>query len=126
MGRWTGRQWRFDAGLNTDHRLVTDGAYSVVRHPIYTSMLCLLVGAGLLGARLGGGFLFAAGAEQPGDVIDHFGVTHPPVEISVEVGLLGPHPAHVQGQNGFDLREAGRAVVGDDDLRDRHLKTAVT
>lgn len=43
-----GRQWRFDAGLNADHRLVTGGAYRVVRHPIYASMLCLLVGTGLL------------------------------------------------------------------------------
>ena len=28
------------------------GAYRVVRHPIYTSMLCMLVGTGLLVARL--------------------------------------------------------------------------
>jgi protein-S-isoprenylcysteine O-methyltransferase Ste14 len=46
--RTLGRQWRFDAGLNADHQLVQAGAYSVVRHPIYTSMLCMLVGTGLL------------------------------------------------------------------------------
>ena len=36
-----GKQWRFDAGLNDDHNLVKTGAYQVVRHPIYLSMLCM-------------------------------------------------------------------------------------
>ena len=47
-----GRQWRFDAGLNADHQLVQSGAYRIVRHPIYTSMLCMLLGTGLLLARI--------------------------------------------------------------------------
>lgn len=34
-----GRQWRLDAGLNRDHTLVQTGAYRIVRHPIYASML---------------------------------------------------------------------------------------
>lgn len=38
-----GKQWRFDAGLNADHELVQSGAYRVVRHPIYLSMLCMLL-----------------------------------------------------------------------------------
>ena len=38
-----GRQWRIDAGLNSDHELVQSGPYRIVRHPIYTSMLCLLL-----------------------------------------------------------------------------------
>jgi protein-S-isoprenylcysteine O-methyltransferase Ste14 len=46
--RTLGRQWRFDAGLNEDHQLVQSGAYRVVRHPIYTSMLCLMLGMGLI------------------------------------------------------------------------------
>jgi protein-S-isoprenylcysteine O-methyltransferase Ste14 len=46
--RTLGRQWRLDAGLNADHQLVQSGAYRVVRHPIYTSMLCLLLGTGFL------------------------------------------------------------------------------
>ncbi len=37
-----------DAGLNADHELVRAGAYRVVRHPIYASMLCVLVGTGLM------------------------------------------------------------------------------
>jgi protein-S-isoprenylcysteine O-methyltransferase Ste14 len=43
-----GRQWRLDAGLNSDHELVRSGPYRLIRHPIYTSMLCMLLGTGLL------------------------------------------------------------------------------
>jgi protein-S-isoprenylcysteine O-methyltransferase Ste14 len=46
--RTLGKQWRFDAGLNADHELVQSGAYQLVRHPIYTSMLCLMIGTGSL------------------------------------------------------------------------------
>jgi protein-S-isoprenylcysteine O-methyltransferase Ste14 len=46
--RVLGRQWRLDAGLNADHELVQGGAYRLVRHPIYASMLCLLLGMGFL------------------------------------------------------------------------------
>ena len=49
--RALGRQWRFDAGLNADHQLVQEGAYRVVRHPIYASMFALLIGTGLLVTR---------------------------------------------------------------------------
>jgi protein-S-isoprenylcysteine O-methyltransferase Ste14 len=50
---WTGvtalgRHWRVDAGLNSDHQLVRSGPYSIVRHPIYSSMLCLLLATGLM------------------------------------------------------------------------------
>jgi protein-S-isoprenylcysteine O-methyltransferase Ste14 len=43
-----GRQWRIDAGLNVDHQLIRSGPYSLVRHPIYTSMLCVFLGTGLI------------------------------------------------------------------------------
>jgi protein-S-isoprenylcysteine O-methyltransferase Ste14 len=46
--RALGKQWRIDAGLNTDHELVTSGPYRIVRHPIYTSMLCIFLGTGVL------------------------------------------------------------------------------
>jgi len=46
--RALGRQWRLDAGLNPDHELVTSGPYRIVRHPIYSSMFCLLLGTGFI------------------------------------------------------------------------------
>lgn len=46
--RALGRQLRFDAGLNSNHQLVTSGPYRTVRHPIYTSMLCLFLGTGFM------------------------------------------------------------------------------
>ncbi|HWY71072.1 MAG TPA: isoprenylcysteine carboxylmethyltransferase family protein [Terriglobales bacterium] len=46
--RSLGQQWRIDAGLNADHELVRSGVYRIVRHPIYTSMLCLLLATGFL------------------------------------------------------------------------------
>jgi protein-S-isoprenylcysteine O-methyltransferase Ste14 len=46
--RTLGRQLRIDAGLNPDHKLVRSGVYRLVRHPIYTSMLCLLLGTGFM------------------------------------------------------------------------------
>lgn len=46
--RVLGRQWRVDAGLNAEHELVTRGPYRVVRHPIYTSVLCVFWGTGFI------------------------------------------------------------------------------
>jgi protein-S-isoprenylcysteine O-methyltransferase Ste14 len=41
--RHLGRQFRVHAGLYEDHELVTTGPYAIVRHPIYTSLLAMLV-----------------------------------------------------------------------------------
>lgn len=46
--RALGRHWRMDAALDPDHQLVTSGPYRLVRHPIYTSMLCLELGTGFM------------------------------------------------------------------------------
>jgi protein-S-isoprenylcysteine O-methyltransferase Ste14 len=46
--RVLGKQWRIEAGLNADHELITSGPYRILRHPIYTSMLCTLLGTGVL------------------------------------------------------------------------------
>jgi protein-S-isoprenylcysteine O-methyltransferase Ste14 len=46
--RALGRYWRIDAGLSADHELVRSGVYRVVRHPIYASMLCVLLGTGFM------------------------------------------------------------------------------
>ena len=41
--RHLGRQFRLRAGLYEDHELVQTGPYAIVRHPIYSSLLCVLV-----------------------------------------------------------------------------------
>jgi protein-S-isoprenylcysteine O-methyltransferase Ste14 len=46
--RALGRQWRIDAGLSADHELIMSGPYRLVRHPIYTSMFCVLLATGLV------------------------------------------------------------------------------
>jgi protein-S-isoprenylcysteine O-methyltransferase Ste14 len=46
--RALGRQWRIDAGLSSDHELIMGGPYRFVRHPIYTSMLCVLLATGFV------------------------------------------------------------------------------
>ena len=43
-----GRYHRLDAALQSDHELIRSGPYRFVRHPIYTSMLCVLLGTGTL------------------------------------------------------------------------------
>lgn len=38
-----GKQWRFKAALTEDHELIQTGPYRWLRHPIYTSMLGMLL-----------------------------------------------------------------------------------
>ncbi len=75
--RMLGRQWRVDAGLNEDHQLVTTGAYRLIRHPIYASMLCMLLATGTL---LAPWFLFV-----PAIVLFFIGIE---IRVRVEDGLL--------------------------------------
>ena len=44
--RHLGKQWRYEAALSADHDLIPTGPYAVIRHPIYTSMLGMLLAAG--------------------------------------------------------------------------------
>jgi protein-S-isoprenylcysteine O-methyltransferase Ste14 len=73
-----GRESRLDAAVDKDHELIRSGPYRVVRHPIYTSMLCLIVGTGILTAPLAmllvSVLLFVIGTE---------------IRVRVEDGLLG-------------------------------------
>jgi protein-S-isoprenylcysteine O-methyltransferase Ste14 len=43
-----GKQFRIRAGLYVDHELVRSGPYGVVRHPIYASLLAMLLSTALL------------------------------------------------------------------------------
>jgi protein-S-isoprenylcysteine O-methyltransferase Ste14 len=46
--RTLGRQWSVEARLVEGHRLVTEGPYALVRHPIYSAMGGLLLATGLV------------------------------------------------------------------------------
>ncbi|MCL5742542.1 MAG: isoprenylcysteine carboxylmethyltransferase family protein [Acidobacteria bacterium] len=46
-GRSLGREFRLQAMVTEDHRLATGGPYRVVRHPIYASLLALLLATGI-------------------------------------------------------------------------------
>jgi protein-S-isoprenylcysteine O-methyltransferase Ste14 len=46
--RHLGRQFRINAGLYEDHQLVRTGPYAIVRHPIYASLMGMLLATILL------------------------------------------------------------------------------
>ena len=46
-----GKEWSLTARLVEGHQLATSGPYAVVRHPIYTGMLGMLVATGLAGSH---------------------------------------------------------------------------
>jgi protein-S-isoprenylcysteine O-methyltransferase Ste14 len=50
--RVLGKEWSFQARLIEGHRLVTGGPYAVVRHPIYTGMLGMLLATALAFAHI--------------------------------------------------------------------------
>jgi len=41
------KQWRFEAALSEDHELIRSGPYRWLRHPIYASLLGMLLATGL-------------------------------------------------------------------------------
>ena len=43
-----GRNWSLAVQQKQDHELITSGIYSVVRHPIYTGLLMLFIGNGII------------------------------------------------------------------------------
>lgn len=45
--RQLGKQWSLQARVLDDHKLITEGVYRMVRHPIYTAMLGMLISTGL-------------------------------------------------------------------------------
>ncbi|HLJ40511.1 MAG TPA: isoprenylcysteine carboxylmethyltransferase family protein [Candidatus Acidoferrales bacterium] len=46
-----GKQWAYVARIVEGHTLITEGPYSLVRNPIYTGMLGMLVATGLAASR---------------------------------------------------------------------------
>ena len=49
--RVLGKQWSLQARVLEDHKLVREGPYRFVRHPIYTGMLGMIMAAGLAWSR---------------------------------------------------------------------------
>ena len=49
--RTLGKQWSLTARLVEGHDLITSGPYALVRHPIYTAMLGMLLGSGIAVSR---------------------------------------------------------------------------
>jgi protein-S-isoprenylcysteine O-methyltransferase Ste14 len=49
-----GKQWSLQARVLEEHALITAGPYRLVRHPIYTGMLGMLIAAGLAYSSLPG------------------------------------------------------------------------
>jgi protein-S-isoprenylcysteine O-methyltransferase Ste14 len=80
VARALGRQWRIDAGLSADHELITSGPYRFVRHPIYSSLLCVLLGTGFLitpwWLLLPALLLFIIGTEIRVRIEDHLLASH--------------------------------------------------
>jgi protein-S-isoprenylcysteine O-methyltransferase Ste14 len=68
--RALGRHWSISARTVAGHQLITSGPYRVVRHPIYTGLLALLLATGLTFSSWGplaiGFVLFAAGTRIRG------------------------------------------------------------
>lgn len=51
--RSLGRFLRLGAAIEPGHELIRGGPYQIVRHPIYASMLCMLLAIGTMAAPLG-------------------------------------------------------------------------
>lgn len=49
--RELGKQWSLEARLVEGHKLITSGVYQIVRHPIYTAMLGMMISTGIIFSR---------------------------------------------------------------------------
>jgi protein-S-isoprenylcysteine O-methyltransferase Ste14 len=47
-----GRNWSAEVTFKQDHELIESGPYALVRHPIYTGLLLMALGAAIDGGRL--------------------------------------------------------------------------
>ena len=50
--RCLGRHWSGEITIKVDHQLIRTGPYRLVRHPIYTAMLCLYLGTAIVSGEL--------------------------------------------------------------------------
>jgi len=62
-----GSLFTFDLCIKPEHRLITSGPYSFVRHPSYTGALCVKIGLTLVGLTRGSWIIeCAVGSDRPG------------------------------------------------------------
>ena len=93
-----GRNWSSEARIAQGHTFVTDGAYSLVRHPIYLSKVLMALSSGLmLGNRLvlGLGLGLAAVAVYQSRIEEQMLRTHFPQRYAGyarRTGMLLPKP----------------------------------
>ncbi len=52
--RHLGRNWSGEVTVKVDHELVRSGPYRLVRHPIYTAMIGMVLGTAIVSSRLHG------------------------------------------------------------------------
>ena len=94
-----GTQLRIDASLSEGHRLIRSGPYRWVRHPVYSSFLCLLLGSGLMITKTwwlmaAGVAVFLCGTEirvrvEDAMLADHFGTQFDEYRRAVSAYLPG-------------------------------------
>ncbi|MFL6627433.1 MAG: protein-S-isoprenylcysteine O-methyltransferase [Burkholderiaceae bacterium] len=98
-----GESWSVTLELNADHRLVTDGVYRAVRHPMYASFLVLGVGQALLVANWIAGLSGLAATallmavrlpREEAMMIDRFGDQYR--DYRRRVGAVLPRPRRVE------------------------------
>lgn len=46
-----GRQWSFVAGVTSQHKLIQEGPYAVIRHPLYACFFALTLATGMVWAE---------------------------------------------------------------------------
>jgi protein-S-isoprenylcysteine O-methyltransferase Ste14 len=94
--RHLGKHWRFEAALSEDHELIRTGPYRWLRHPIYSSLLGMLIQTGLVKAWwplfLAGVLLYLIGTE---------------IRVGAEDGLLAAR----FGAEFLRYRQATRAYI---------------
>lgn len=93
-----GQHMRVQAVVTAEHRLITTGAYSLVRHPMYAAAVGLLLAAGLVFAHptglLAAGPIFLIGTEirmraEDKLLASHFGAAHEQYRRRVKAYLPG-------------------------------------
>jgi protein-S-isoprenylcysteine O-methyltransferase Ste14 len=52
--KYLGKNWSQEVTIKDDHQLVTDGPYTIVRHPIYTGLLLGFIGTSIAVGELRG------------------------------------------------------------------------